>query len=74
MTLVFYKVNNSQGYGRHTFDYIYDKPDKIKKMLEKLSDEELRMYDMDNKYDKVAFEDDYNDEVLDGGWWLWILP
>lgn len=74
MTLAFYKVDNSQDYDRHTFDYIYDKPDKIKKMLEKLSDEELRMYDMDNKYDKVAFEDDYNDEVLDGGWWLWILP
>lgn len=74
MTLVFYKVNNSQGYDRNTFDYIYDKPNKIKKMLEKLSDEELRMYDMDNKYDKIAFEDDYNDEVLDGGWWLWILP
>jgi len=74
MTLVFYKVNNSQDYDPFTFDDIYDKPDKIKKMLEKLSDEELRMYDMDNKYDKVAFEDDYNDEVLDGGWWLWILP
>ena len=47
---------------------------KIKEMLSKLSDDELRMYDMDNKYDKEDFEDDYNDEVLDGGWWMWILP
>lgn len=74
MTLAFYKVDNSQNYGRHTFDGIYDKPEKIKEMLSKLSDEELRMYDMDNKYDKEDFKDDYNDEVLDGGWWLWILP
>lgn len=74
MTLAFYRVNNSQNYGRHTFNGIYDKPEKIKEMLSKLSDEELRMYDMDNKYDKKDFEDDYNDEVLDGGWWLWILP
>lgn len=74
MTLAFYKVDNSQDYGRHTFDSIYDNPEKIKEMLSKLSDEELRMYDMDSKYDKEDFEDDYNDEVLDGGWWLWILP
>ena len=74
MTLAFYRVNNSQNYGRHTFDCIYDKPEKIKEMLSKLSDDELRMYDMNNKYDKEDFEDDYNDEVLDGGWWMWILP
>lgn len=74
MTLAFYKVDNSQDYDRHTFDSIYDNPEKIKEMLSKLSDEELRMYDMDNKDDKEDFEDDYNDEVLDGGWWLWILP
>jgi hypothetical protein len=46
-----------------------DRPQVIKEMLSELSDEELRMYDMDNKYDIVAFEDDYNDEILDGGWW-----
>lgn len=69
MTLAFYKVNNSQDYNRHTFDDIYDEPEKIKEMLSKLGDDELSVYDFDNKYDKIAFVDDYNEEIYDGGWW-----
>lgn len=69
MTLAFYKVNNSQDYNRHTFDDIYDEPEKIKEMLSKLGDDELSVYDLDNKYDKIAFVDDYNEEIYDGGWW-----
>lgn len=69
MTLAFYKVDNSREYNRHTFDMWCDRPQVIEEMLSELSDEELRMYDMDNKYDKLAFEKDYNNEVLDGGWW-----
>lgn len=42
-------------------------------MLSRLSDEELRMYDMNNKYDVRYFEEDYNDEVLDGGWWCVVI-
>ena len=69
MTLAFFKVSNTKNYDRNTFDMWCDRPQVIKEMLSELSDEELRMYDMDNKYDIVAFEDDYNDEILDGGWW-----
>ena len=64
MTLAFYKCGNSQGYSHHTFDIWCDRPKVIKEMLSKLSDEELRMYDMDNKFDVVAFEDD----ILDLFW------
>lgn len=67
MELAFYKVNNSCGYERHTFDMWYDRPQEIRDMLAKLGDEELKIYDMD--YDIDFFQDDYNDEKLDGGWW-----
>ena len=73
MILAFYKVDNSKNYERHTFDMWYDKPDVIKSMLSELSDEELRMYDMENMYEVDFFQDDYNDEVLDGGWWCVVI-
>ena len=73
MTLAFYKVDNSKNYERHTFDNLYDKPQEIKNMLCGLSDDEFRAYDMDNKYDAIALEDDYNNEVLDGGWWCVVI-
>ena len=69
MTLAFYKVGNSKDYERHTFDMWCDKPQVIKEMLSELSDEELRMYNMDNMHDADLFQEDYNDKVLDGGWW-----
>lgn len=80
MTLAFYKVDNELGYGRHTFDDIADKPEQIKEMLSKLSDEELIIYDLNHYgYGNVPspnladFETDYNDEVLDGGWWCVVI-
>lgn len=73
MILAFYKVDNSKNYERHTFDYLYDKPEVIKKMLSELNDDELHCYDMDNNVDRSIFEDDYNDEVLDGGWWCVVI-
>ena len=73
MKLAFYKVYNSKNYERHTFDKWYDKPDVIKNMLSELSDEELRMYDMDDRYDVDFFQEDYNDEELDGGWWCIVI-
>lgn len=42
-------------------------------MLAKLGDEELKIYDMDNKYDIDFFQEDYNDEELDGGWWRVVI-
>ena len=73
MILAFYRVDNSKEYERHTFDYIADEPKKILEMLSKLDDEELRIYDMDDKYDVYDFEVDYNDEILDGGWWCVVI-
>jgi hypothetical protein len=73
MTLAFYKVGNSKEYERHTFDMWCDKPQVIKEMLSELKDEELRMYNMDNMYDVDFFQEDYNDEKLDGGWWCVVI-
>lgn len=78
--LAFYKVDNSLGYERHTFDSLYDEPSKIREMLDKLPDEECRIYDLNtNTFRSGMFLDlsdlieDYNDEELDGGWWSVLL-
>lgn len=73
MTLAFYKVDNSKDYERHTFDKWFDRPHVIKEMLSELSDEELHCYDMENSIDMSIFQDDYNDEELDGGWWCVVI-
>lgn len=78
MKLAFYKVDNSMNYERHTFDNLYDKPDEIIGMLEKLTADEWRTYDMNRADaqrwpDAQDFEEDYNDELLDGGWWCVVL-
>ena len=73
MTLAFYKVDNSKKYERHTFDMWCDRPQVIKEMLSELSDDELRIYDLDNKFDSDYLQDDYNDEILDGGWWCVVI-
>ena len=73
MTLAFYKVGNSKGYERHTFDMWFDRPRVIRDMLSQLSDEELKMYDLDYPTDVSIFQDDYNDEELDGGWWCVVI-
>ena len=67
MKLAFYKVSNSQGYMRHTFD-VMDK-DEILKNLNKLPMDEVKIYNLENKRDVLYFVEDYNDELLDGGWW-----
>lgn len=75
MTLAFYKVDNSQQYGRHEFDYIYDDRKAILDKLSKLSDVELRCYDMSTLKTADEFVEDYNDEIVDGnGWWCVIIP
>lgn len=79
MILAFYKVDNSKQYDRHTFDNIYDKQEKILEMLRKLGDDEWISYDMSTKSSSSKslnasdFENDYNDEYLDGGWWCIIF-
>ena len=80
MRIAFYKVDNSKEYERHTFDYVYDKPQEILKMLSELDDDEWRMYDLaqtglsSSDLTLSDFEDDYNDEMLDGGeYWSVII-
>ena len=73
MILAFFKVDNSKNYERHTFDSMFDKPRQIIDKLSELSDEELRIYDINNTMDMSIFQDDYNDMELDGGWWCVII-
>lgn len=81
MKLAFYLVDNSQEYDRHTFDNVYDNPQKIQELLDKLPPEEVRYYDINPSThgiyrtpDLLDFKEDYNDEVLDGGWWVVLIP
>ena len=79
MKLAFYKVNNSKGYERHTFDNIYDQPNKIQKMLDELQYDEVKIYDISKasystrEPSLLDFVEDYNNEELDNGWWTVII-
>ena len=71
MTLAFYRVSNSKDYDRHTFDNM--SVDEAFSLLNELSDNEFRVYDLDHSLDALDLENDYNDEILDGGWWLKVI-
>jgi hypothetical protein len=80
MKLAFYKVKNSLNLERHSFD-CEDNGEKILAKLAELPDEECRVYDM-SKYgygkepgsNAADFEDDYNDEIIDGSdWWCIVI-
>ena len=79
IAIAFYRVDNSLDYDRYTFDDVYDKPDEIMRMLRLLPEEEWRYYDMskatghDMVMDAADLMNDYNDEVLDGGWWSVLI-
>lgn len=75
--LVFYAVSNSLNYGRHEFDNISKDGKAIFSKLAKLPPDEWKFYDLDASYDynfykhKIeGFVDDYNNEELDGGFWV----
>lgn len=70
MKLGLYKVNNSLGYERHTFDNIYDDPRKIEEMLQPLLDkDEAAIINLEDVESIDWFAEEYNDELYDGGWW-----
>lgn len=75
MLLAFYAVYNRLDYDRHTFDSIYDKPEEILEKLKMLPEAEYRIYDLSTtstntkNYTLGDFVEDYNNEMLDGGWW-----
>ena len=80
MILAFYAVSNSQNYERHTFDAIQDNKQKVLSMLSRLPNEQVRIYDTEHygwgavpSPNMADFENDYNDEYLDGGWWCIVL-
>ena len=79
MTLAFFKVDNSKNFNRQTFFNIYDKREAILQKLSQLKDEEWRTYDM-SRYEgcgspnALDFQEEYNDEELDGGWWCVVIP
>ena len=79
MTIAFYKVDNSLNYERHEFDQFCDQPQEVLDMLQRLPDEEVKFYNTDqyswqSKEPSLAdFEEDYNDEELDGGWWCIVI-
>jgi hypothetical protein len=66
--LAFYHVDNHKGFERHTFDEIYNNPKLIVRMLLSLKDEDCHIYYFPEDAD--ILQEDYNDEVLDGGWWM----
>lgn len=73
--LAFYKVDNSCGYHRHSFDAMTDAAE-ILACLHELDDDEWHLYDVtsgsySNRLPNLdEFVNDYNDEELDGsGWW-----
>jgi len=79
MTIAFYKVDNSLNYERHEFDQFCDQPQEVLDMLQRLPEDEVKFYDAD-KYSWQSetpsladFENDYNDEELDGGWWCIVI-
>lgn len=79
MTIAFYKVDNSLNYERHEFDQFCDQPQEVLDMLQRLPEDEVKFYDADqyswqSKEPSLAdFEEDYNDEELDGGWWCIVI-
>lgn len=79
MTIAFYKVDNSLNYERHEFDQFCDQPQEVLDMLQRLPENEVKFYNADkfnwqSKEPSLAdFEQDYNDEELDGGWWCVVI-
>lgn len=78
MLLAFYSIDNSGDYTRDSFNDMTD--DEIIKSLSELLDDEVKFYDMSHYgYGAVPspnmadFVEDYNDELLDGGWWCIAL-
>lgn len=72
---VFYPVNNNKEYDRHTFDTYTD--DKIiAEMLREVDGIKVYNLECNNRAEDVCLYDlveDYNNEELDGGYWMIVL-
>lgn len=77
MLLAFYKVDNSKGYERHTFECL--DAEETLSMLQKLEEDEWHLYDLStDSYStrtlSVAdLQENYNDCDLDGGYWCIVI-
>ena len=78
MIIAFYKVNNSNGFCPDSFKSLSE--NEIVEKIMQLPDDEFRLYDtMHYGYGAIPspnmadFENDYNDEEIDGGWWCVML-
>lgn len=80
MKIAFYKVDNALKLERHSFD-CESNGEKILETLAQLPEDECKVYDMSvYGYGGVPFpnaadfEDDYNDEIIDGKeWWCIVI-
>lgn len=68
MYAFFYPVDNNMGYDRHEFDSYTDSK-TIAEMLSKVDG--LKVYNLES--DLYDLMEDYNDEELDGGYWMIVL-
>jgi len=74
MKLAFYKVDNSLGFDRHSFDDM--SAEQIELHLQPLlnDDNEAAIVNLDDDESIEYFTEEYNDEVYDLGWWCVTIP
>lgn len=73
MKLAFYKVGNSLGFDRHSFDDM--SAEQIELHLQPLlnDDNEAAIVNLDDEESVEFFTDEYNDEIYDLGWWCVLI-
>ena len=79
--LLFYRVNNSKGYGRHEFDMYSNDFNKCMDMLGELQKGEWCLYHTDKEselefltYPLYEFCEDFNDSMFENTtWWSVVI-
>lgn len=66
MLIAFFKENNSQNYNRKDFE-VCSRQEAMDK-INKLSDDELSIYDMENEFEQFNFMSDFNDGLYGSNW------
>lgn len=73
MKLAFYKVGNSLGFDRHSFDDM--SAEQIEQHLQPLlnDDNEAAIVNLDDEESVEFFTEEFNDEIYDLGWWCVLI-
>ena len=73
MKIGFYKVDNSLGFDRHSFDDM--SAEQIELHLQPLLNDnnEAAIVNLDDKESVEFFTEEYNDEIYDLGWWCVLI-